>query len=89
MTRTAPAPARRPAAIRQFRVVTPIEKHDEDGKVTGTYWQRLGRAFENEGRDGRGASITLLLNALPMSNRLMLFEDDGKGDEAGREDDGR
>lgn len=58
----------------RFRVCTPIER---DGK---TYWQRLGTAFTNKGRDG-GESVSVYLDGLPLGGKLVLFHDDGTGPE--------
>lgn len=41
---------------------------ERDGK---TYWNKIGVAFEN--RDG---SLTITLDALPVSGRLQLRDDD-------------
>jgi hypothetical protein len=53
-----------------FRVCTP-RKDEKTGK---TYWTRIGAAFK---RDGGGMSI--VLDALPLGNQLMVFPPDEEG----------
>ncbi len=54
---------------RRFQVVEPVV---HAGK---TIWSKLGRAFENPPKEGKGPSITVRLEVLPSSHKFMLFED--------------
>ena len=54
---------------------------ERDGK---TYWNRCGVAFENKDR-----SLTIQLDALPVSGRLQIREDEPREDrEPSRDRDG-
>ncbi|MDB4958170.1 MAG: hypothetical protein JWO36_5739 [Myxococcales bacterium] len=49
---------------KRFDVLQPLERKDR-----GTYWMRVGTAFEN--RDG---SLNLYLDALPLTGKLQVRE---------------
>ena len=66
---------------KQYRVVTPIRREGKEDP----FWMRLGTAWENPGKDGKAPSISVRLDAMPVSRdpnkgaELVLFVDDGKG----------
>ena len=59
---------------KRYRVSAPVER---DG-LERPRWPRLGTGFENEPKDGRPPTITVKLDAHPMGDTLILFEDDGR-----------
>jgi hypothetical protein len=53
----------------RFNVMQPVYREGREKP----FWQRLGTAFENPGKNGSPASISVKLDALPMSGDLVLF----------------
>lgn len=44
---------------------------------TRCYWQRIGAAYPHE----TGAGLTVVLDVIPLDNRIFLLEPDAKDDE--------
>ena len=53
----------------RYNVMQPVYREGRDKP----FWQRLGTAFENPGKNGGPASISVKLDALPMGGDLVLF----------------
>ena len=59
----------------RYRVATPVT-YEKNGEEV-TFWQSLGTGFKNEN------SISIELNALPTSRKIVLFEDNGESRDVG------
>jgi len=93
-TNSSSSPAPGPTEPRRFRVATPIEYSETEGGPRKTWWQSLGTAFESRGENGKPATISIYLNALPIGAgdgraKLVLFVDDGRGRDGGMRADAR
>lgn len=52
-----------------YHVMQPVYRDGRDKP----YWQRLGTAFANPGKNGALGSISVKLDALPLQGELVLF----------------
>ena len=53
----------------RYNVMQPVYREGREKP----FWQRLGTAFENPGKNGSPASISVKLDSLPMQGDLVLF----------------
>lgn len=66
-----------PSEKTRYRVMAPIHREGREKP----FWLRLGTAFENPGKNGGPASISVKLDANPFGGELVLFADEGREEE--------